>query len=145
MKGEKGFTLVELLLVVTIIGILAAIAVPSYLGMQSRARMSEGRMLAGDTRKDILEFYWHTGRFPEDNKEAGLPDAKYLKGAFVESITVKDGAIFVKHYAEESMEKKDFSLHPAVPRDDPSAPVRWVGCDEEETDLVIYGCEKSGT
>ncbi len=124
--------MVELLVVISIIGILAAIAIPAFLGQRTKAKVREGDILAGDARKEIVEFYWHTGRFPRDNAEAGLPEPGHLKGGkYVESISVCNGVLEIKYNDEVDDGSRVEHLRPAVPIDDPTAPVQWLGDYEE--------------
>ena len=93
---NQGFTIVELMIVVAIIGVLASIAIPQYLTYIERAKFSEGHLLAKAIKKDILDFYEHRGVFPVDNEEAGLPAPVNIQGKYVASVTVEYGAIHVK-------------------------------------------------
>jgi type IV pilus assembly protein PilA len=122
---KKGFTLIELLTVISIISILAAIAIPQFSAYRQRAYMTEGYVLGGDVRKDIHEFYDHTGRFPKDNREAGLPDPRNLRGKFVEAISVRDG-VFDITFAENYGRYRVLTARPAVLKADHGAPVLWV-------------------
>lgn len=123
MKREQGFTLIELLTVVAIIAILAAIAIPQFGAYRKRAYNAEVYVLGGDIRKDIQEFYEHTGRFPANNTEAGLPAPKYLKGTQVESITVRNGAFDIK--CSDRTDWEVLSVRPAIARADPTLPIQW--------------------
>ena len=69
-KMQKGFTLIELMIVVAIIAILAAIAVPAYQNYLIRAQVSEGTSLAGAAQTGIAEFESNLGRFPANNGSA---------------------------------------------------------------------------
>ena len=72
MKNQKGFTLIELMIVVAIIAILAAIAISQYQDYVIRSQVSEGSSLADGMKTAVAEFYNNTGRFPVDNASAGL-------------------------------------------------------------------------
>ncbi|KPQ24964.1 MAG: type IV pilus assembly protein PilA [Halomonas sp. HL-48] len=75
MKGtQQGFTLIELMIVVAIIGVLASIAVPQYQNYTARAQVSEAFNLASAYKTTMSEFYAVRGRFPVSNEEAGLPE-----------------------------------------------------------------------
>ena len=123
-KNEQGFTLIELLTVVSIIAILAAIAIPQFSQYRMRAYNAEGFVLGGDVRKDIQEFYEHTGRFPADNAEAGLPAAAHLRGKTVESITVRNGAFDIKNNKTATYDV--ISVRPALAKSDRTAPFLWI-------------------
>jgi type IV pilus assembly protein PilA len=84
-KIQKGFTLIELMIVVAIIGILAAIAIPAYSDYTERAKVSELVTLASACKASVSEFYQAEGVFPTDNNEAGCNSASTAK---VNSVTV---------------------------------------------------------
>ncbi|SCK14887.1 pilin [Vogesella sp. LIG4] len=89
---QQGFTLIELMIVVAIIGILAAIAIPAYQDYTKRAHVSEGLQLAGAAKTSIAEYYASSGVFPLNNTAAGLAAATTIKGAAVTQVEVKQDA-----------------------------------------------------
>jgi type IV pilus assembly protein PilA len=97
---QKGFTLIELMIVVAIIGILAAIAIPAYQDYTIRSQVTEGMTLAGDLKASIAEFTAQTGEWPVDLVEAGLGSAAASTdktGRYVSSVNVTNGTITITY------------------------------------------------
>jgi type IV pilus assembly protein PilA len=90
-KIQQGFTLIELMIVVAIIGILAAIAIPAYQDYTIRAQVSEGLNLAGSAKVAVTEYFQDRGVFPPSHTDAGLADPTDIKGKYVTSVTVTAG------------------------------------------------------
>ncbi len=88
---QKGFTLIELMIVVAIIAILAAIAIPAYQDYLIRTQVSEGAVLTDGAKTADSEFYSNTGRFPKSNASAGLASATSIAGKYVKSVQLDTG------------------------------------------------------
>jgi type IV pilus assembly protein PilA len=90
---QKGFTLIELMIVVAIIAILAAIAIPAYQDYLVRTQVSEGAVLTDGAKTAVAEFYSNKGTYPTANASAGLATDTSISGKYVTKVTVANGLI----------------------------------------------------
>ncbi|UYA86735.1 pilin [Neisseria gonorrhoeae] len=90
---QKGFTLIELMIVIAIVGILAAVALPAYQDYTARAQVSEAILLAEGQKSAVTEYYLNHGEWPKDNASAGVASASDIKGKYVEKVEVKNGVV----------------------------------------------------
>ncbi|EMS1117476.1 pilin [Neisseria gonorrhoeae] len=90
---QKGFTLIELMIVIAIVGILAAVALPAYQDYTARAQVSEAILLAEGQKSAVTEYYLNNGKWPADNGNAGVASPADIKGKYVESVTVANGVV----------------------------------------------------
>lgn len=95
MKNQNGFTLIELMIVVLIIGILANFAISSFHNYSARTRVSEGLTLASSVKTSVQDYYSAEGVFPVDNDAAGIAVPSDFATDSVESITVSEATITV--------------------------------------------------
>ncbi len=97
-KVQQGFTLIELMIVVAIIGILAAVAIPAYQDYTKRAHVTEGMGLAGSAKVGVAEFYSSEGTFPSANGSVGLGAAASITGNAVTSVGVAANGVVTVTY-----------------------------------------------
>ena len=90
---QKGFTLIELMIVVAIIGILAAIAIPAYQDYTIRAQVTEGLNLAGAAKASVAESFAQNGVFPGDNDTAGMGASTDIQGKYVTEVLVQANGV----------------------------------------------------
>ncbi|HEZ5571812.1 TPA: pilin [Neisseria meningitidis] len=90
---QKGFTLIELMIVIAIVGILAAVALPAYQDYTARAQVSEAILLAEGQKSAVTEYYLNHGEWPGNNSSAGVASASDIKGKYVQSVEVKNGVV----------------------------------------------------
>ncbi|HFC5096750.1 TPA: pilin, partial [Neisseria gonorrhoeae] len=90
---QKGFTLIELMIVIAIVGILAAVALPAYQDYTARAQVSEAILLAEGQKSAVTEYYLNHGEWPKDNGSAGVASASEIKGKYVQKVEVNNGVV----------------------------------------------------
>lgn len=125
--STKGFTLIELMIVVAIIGILASIAIPAYQDYTIRAQVVESFSIASELKLSINDYYKARGSFPPDNAAAGVPEPRYLIGNYVERVEVVDGAVHVRfgHHGHSALHDQVLSIRPLVVTGSPTSPISW--------------------
>jgi type IV pilus assembly protein PilA len=98
---QQGFTLIELMIVVAIIGILAAVAVPMYLDYSVRAQVGHGINLASGAKAAVTEYYQDQGAFPGDNATAGLDAPGTITGQYVTQVEVVANGVIQVTYGND--------------------------------------------
>jgi type IV pilus assembly protein PilA len=110
-RVQQGFTLIELMIVVAIIGILAAIAIPAYQDYTIRAQVSEGMSLAAAAKAAVSEDFLNEGAAPADRLDAGMtPTLTDTQGKYVASVDVANGAIIIMYGNEANAQVAGLTL-----------------------------------
>ena len=90
-RSEVGFTLIELMIVVAIIGVLAAIAIPAYSDYTARTQVSEGFSIAAGVESKIADYFASNGRWPTQLSDLPAVAGTDFAGKFVASIAIATG------------------------------------------------------
>ncbi|HGP7195294.1 TPA: pilin [Neisseria meningitidis] len=121
---QKGFTLIELMIVIAIVGILAAVALPAYQDYTARAQVSEAILLAEGQKSAVTEYYLNHGEWPGNNSDAGVASSSKIKGKYVKEVKVKNGVVTATMLSSGvNKEIKDKKLSLWAKRQDGS--VKW--------------------
>jgi len=116
---QKGFTLIELMIVVAIIGILAAIALPAYQDYTKRSHVSEGLTLAAGAKSAVTEYYASQGAFPTTNAMAGI--AETISGNAVKTVAIGNGGAITVTYNAKVADDATLILAPT----DRNGAIQW--------------------
>ena len=119
-SSPRGFSLVELMIVVAIIGILAAIAIPAYQDYTIRAQVTEGLNLAGAVKASVAEFYAQNGTWPPSLTELGMDVNNPPSGKYVSNVLVANGTINIQYssqppfQANANIDQDFLSIRPTI-------------------------------
>ncbi|ENW2073494.1 pilin, partial [Neisseria gonorrhoeae] len=143
---QKGFTLIELMIVIAIVGILAAVALPAYQDYTARAQVSEAILLAEGQKSAVTEYYLNNGEWPANNGDAGVASSDKIKGKYVQSVTVAKGVVTAQMASTGvNKEIKDKRLSLWAKREDGSVkwfcgqPVKRTGAKDGTDDVAKDG------
>lgn len=141
MKPE-GFTLIELMVVVAIIGVLASIALPNYQQYIQRSEVTEAMSISSPIRDTVASQYAERLTFPADNAAAGVPEPRFLIGNRVTGVVLEQGAVHVTmgNKASAPLQGKTLTYRPAVVTGSPTSPIAWLcGYDEPVPGMEAVG------
>ena len=112
MQKQQGFTLIELMIVVAIIGILAAVAIPAYQDYTIRAKVTEGLSLASAGKTAVSEYFSANGSLPADNAKAGMAPPNDISGNSVDNVTVSGQGLITVVFSAATIKGTTITLAP---------------------------------
>lgn len=126
--ARRGFTLIELMIVVAIIAMMATFALPSYQERVIQSQVREGLQLAGFAQEAVAEVWARQRQWPRDNAAAGLPPADRIVGRMVAGVEVRGGSIVILfgQQANRFLAGRRLALRPATVPEHPKVPIAWV-------------------
>jgi len=127
-QGDRGFTLIEMVVILAIVAILLLLALPSYQDRIVRDQIAEALPLADIVKAPVAGAWTTSQAFPADNAAAALPPPEKIVNNFVAAVAIESGAIHITfgNRANGQIKGKVLTLRPAVVEDAPIVPVTWV-------------------
>jgi type IV pilus assembly protein PilA len=128
MRAPRGFSFIELIIVVLIIGILIAMTIPGLRESALRKQIKEGFALADVAKTGVQAFYAIKGDMAANNAVAGIPPADKIVGQFNTAVTVNQGAVTLTYgnNAGEFIKGKKVTFRPAIVPGYPQVPISWI-------------------
>ncbi|MGB9428624.1 MAG: pilin [Gammaproteobacteria bacterium] len=139
---HRGFTLIELMIVIAIIGVLASIAIPQYQDYITRSKITEGLSLAAAPKTAVGVSFQSLGHMPTGNNNSfDLPMPTSISGKYVESVTVTGGTIYIAYNANVGGGVTTGEILTLTPLTSPAAGIAWA-CGYQS--LTINGTTVGG-
>lgn len=126
MKTDRGFSLIELMIVLTVVGVLAAVAIPAYQDQTVRAQVAEGLSLAASAKSAVSEAFLSSGAWPSTNAAADLAPPGGLTSRYVSSVAITAGGVITVTFggaANPAVHGRTLALTPAA---GPNGNVAWL-------------------
>ena len=126
--AARGFSMIELVMVMAVIAILTLLAAPTFLDRNVQLQVQDGIALANLAKSGVNAFYGTKNELPNNNEEAGVPPKEKLVSNVVSEISVDGGAVTIKfgNNVNSSIVGKRLTLRPAIVKDAPTVPIAWL-------------------